>query len=70
MTDSVVQKGGRLMILGLITMLIFAIIAMILLPYIIGVILFIAAIIFGVIAVCKWSNKVSNEEANKTSMNK
>lgn len=58
------------MILGLITMLVFAIIAMILLPYIIGVILFIAAIVFGVIAVCKWSNKVSNEEANKTSMNK
>jgi len=58
------------MILGLITMLIFAIIAMILLPYIIGVILFVGAIVFGIIAICKWSNKVSNEEANKTSMNR
>lgn len=70
MTDSVVQKGGRPMILGLVTMIIFAIIAMILLPYIVGLILFVGALIFGIIAVCKWSNKVSNEEAKKTSTNK
>ena len=58
------------MILGLLTLIIFAIIAMILLPYLIGVILFVGALIFAIIAVCKWSNKVSNEEANKTSINR